>query len=61
MDARKREREKLGSVNLRADEETSKYEIEIKKMENDRQDLVQAISKLKDSISELNQKEGKGS
>ena len=56
LDARKREREKLGSVNLRADEETSKYEIEIKKMENDRQDLVQAISKLKDSISELNQK-----
>ena len=56
LDAKKREREKLGSVNLRADEETSKYEIEIKKMENDRQDLVQAISKLKDSISELNQK-----
>ncbi len=56
LDARKREREKLGSVNLRADEETSKYEIEIKKMESDRQDLVQAISKLKESISELNQK-----
>ena len=29
LDAKKREREKLGSVNLRADEETSKYEIEI--------------------------------
>jgi len=56
LDAKKREREKLGSVNLRADEETNKYEVEIKKMENDRQDLVQAISKLKDSISELNQK-----
>ena len=56
LDAKKREREKLGSVNLRADEETSKYEIEIKKMENDRQDLAEAISKLKDSISELNQK-----
>ncbi len=56
LDAKKREREKLGSVNLRADEETSKYEIEIKKMENDRQDLVQAITKLKESISELNQK-----
>ncbi len=56
LDARKREREKLGSVNLRADEETSKYEIEIKKMENDRQDLVEAIAKLKESISELNQK-----
>ena len=31
LDEKKREREKLGSVNLRADEETSKYEIEIKK------------------------------
>ncbi len=56
LDAKKREREKLGSVNLRADEETSKYETEIKKMENDRQDLANAISKLKDSINELNQK-----
>ena len=56
LDAKKRDREKLGSVNLRADEETSKYEVEIKKMENDRRDLVEAISKLKVSISELNQK-----
>tara|TARA_B100000579_G_scaffold435308_1_gene458229 strand:+ start:832 stop:3405 length:2574 start_codon:yes stop_codon:yes gene_type:complete len=56
LDAKKREREKLGSVNLRADEETTKYEVEIKKMETDRQDLVQAISKLKESINELNQK-----
>ena len=56
LDEKKREREKLGSVNLRADEETSKYEIEIKKMEQDRQDLVSAIIKLKESINELNQK-----
>ena len=56
LDAKKRNREKLGSVNLRADEETSKYEIEIKKMEQDRQDLVTAIIKLKESINELNQK-----
>ena len=56
LDERKREREKLGSVNLRADEETSKYEDEIKKMEKDRQDLVTAIIKLKESITELNQK-----
>ena len=56
LDAKKRERDKLGSVNLRADEETSKYEYEIKKMEKDRQDLVTAIIKLKESISELNQK-----
>ena len=56
LDKKKREREKLGSVNLRADEETNKYEVEIKKMEQDREDLVSAIIKLKESISELNQK-----
>ena len=56
LDEKKREREKLGSVNLRADEETSKYEVEIKKMARDRQDLVTAIIKLKESINELNQK-----
>ena len=56
LDEKKRQRDKLGSVNLRADEETSKYEIEIKKMEQDRQDLVTAIIKLKESINELNQK-----
>ena len=56
LDSRKREREKLGSVNLRADEETNKYETEIKKKEQDRQDLVTAILKLKESINELNHK-----
>ena len=56
LDEKKREREKLGSVNLRADEETNRYEIEIKKMEQDREDLVSAIIKLKESINELNQK-----
>jgi len=56
LDARKRNREKLGSVNLRADEETNKYKTEIKTMEQDRQDLVSAIIKLKESINELNQK-----
>ena len=56
LDKKKQEREKLGSVNLKADEETNKYEVEIKKMEEDRADLVTAIIKLKESISELNQK-----
>ncbi|MDA9650551.1 AAA family ATPase [Candidatus Pelagibacter sp.] len=56
LDKKKQEREKLGSVNLKADEETNKYEEEIKKMEQDRSDLVTAIMKLKDSINELNQK-----
>ena len=56
LDEKKRDREKLGSVNLRADEETNKYVEEIKKMEKDREDLVTAIIKLKESINELNQK-----
>ncbi len=56
LDKKKQGREKLGSVNLKADEETNKYEIEIKKMEQDRADLVTAIVKLKESINELNQK-----
>jgi len=56
LDKKKQEREKLGSVNLKADEETNKYEIEIKKMEQDRSDLVTAIAKLKESINKLNQK-----
>jgi chromosome segregation protein len=56
LDKKKQKREKLGSVNLKADEETNKYEIEIKKMEQDRSDLVTAIAKLKESINKLNQK-----
>jgi len=56
LDKKKQEREKLGSVNLKADEETNKYETEIQKMEQDRADLVSAIIKLKESINELNKK-----
>ncbi len=52
----KKDRESLGSVNLRADVETEKYKVAIKKMEDDRADLVSAIVKLKSSINELNQK-----
>ena len=56
LDKKKRDRDNLGSVNLRADEETGKYKDEITKMEKDREDIVAAITKLKDSINELNQK-----
>ncbi len=56
LDKKKRDRENLGSVNLRADEETGKYKDDITKMEQDREDIVTAITKLKDSINELNQK-----
>ena len=52
----KKQRDSLGSVNLKADEETKKIETEIKKMEDDRADLYSAIVKLKASIDELNQK-----
>ena len=56
LDKKKRDRDNLGSVNLRADEETGKYKDEITKMEKDREDIVSAIAKLKESINQLNQK-----
>ena len=56
LDAKKNERDRLGSVNLRADEETQEHKSIIKKMEQDREDLVSAIAKLRTSINELNQK-----
>jgi len=56
LDSKKNERDRLGAVNLRADEETEEYKGSIKKMEKDREDLVSAISKLRTSINELNQK-----
>ena len=43
LDQKKREREKLGSVNLRADEETNKYEIEIKKWNKTEKILFQQL------------------
>ena len=56
LDSKKNVRERLGSVNLRADEETEQYKITIDKMEKDREDLVSGITKLRNSINELNQK-----
>ena len=56
LDAKKNQREKLGSVNLRADEESEKHRTTIIKMEKDREDLVTAIAKLRNAINELNQK-----
>ena len=52
----KKNRESMGSVNLRADIETENFKATIKKMEDDREDLVSAIVKLKTSINELNQR-----
>ena len=56
LDKKKRQREALGSVNLRADEETRQFKDNIIKMEKDREDLVTAIIKLRSGINELNQK-----
>ena len=56
LEKMKKSREAMGSVNLRADIETEKFKSTIKKMEDDRTDLVSAIVKLKTSINELNQR-----
>ena len=56
LDSKKNERERLGAVNLRADQETEQYKSVIVKMEKDREDLVSAISKLRSGINDLNQK-----
>ena len=56
LDGKKNARERLGSVNLRADVETEKFKLSINKMEKDRDDLISGITKLRSSINELNQK-----
>ena len=56
LEKMRKTREQMGSVNLRADVETEKFRVTIKKMEEDRADLVSAIVKLKTSINELNQR-----
>ena len=56
LDKKKRQRESLGSVNLKANEETEIFKKDIDKMEKDREDLVNAIMKLRASINELDQK-----
>ena len=50
------ERDNMGAVNLRADDETKNLENQISKMMDDRKDLMAGILKLKSSINELNQK-----
>ena len=50
----KAERERLGGVNLRAEEEAEELEQEITNMESEREDLEQAILRLRQGISSLN-------
>jgi chromosome segregation protein len=52
----KEERDNMGAVNLRADDETKNFENQITKMMEDRKDLLAGILKLKSSINQLNQK-----
>lgn len=49
-----REREGLGGVNLRADEEVLEQEERLTAMNDERQDLMAAIARLREGIDELN-------
>ena len=49
-----RERDALGAVNLRAEEEAVEYGDRLNAMREERSDLTQAIAKLRDGIDELN-------
>ncbi len=48
------DRERLGAVNLRADEEAQAVDEQLKKMRSEKDDLAQAINKLRGGISSLN-------
>jgi chromosome segregation protein len=49
-----RQRDELGAVNLRAEEEVNEYESRLDTLGKERADLVTAIAKLRDGIDELN-------
>lgn len=49
-----RERENMGAVNMRADEEASEQEERLSALSTERQDLVSAISRLREGIDSLN-------
>ncbi|MBL9012444.1 MAG: AAA family ATPase [Alphaproteobacteria bacterium] len=54
VDRLKRERESLGGVNLRADEEAQEYEARLTSMQAEKADLESAIAKLRGAIGSLN-------
>jgi len=54
LDRLKRERESLGGVNLRAEEEARELSEQLATMTSEREDLVSAIAKLRQGISSLN-------
>ncbi|HUD52765.1 chromosome segregation SMC family protein [Parvibaculum sp.] len=54
LDRLKRERESLGGVNLRAEEESRELTEQLETMTTEREDLVSAIAKLRQGIGSLN-------
>jgi chromosome segregation protein len=54
LDRLRRERERLGAVNLRAEEELSEVEVQHTSLTTERDDLVEAIKKLRLGIQSLN-------
>jgi len=54
----KRERENMGAVNLRADQESEEVGAQLEQLSSERQELEEAIAKLRQGISTLN-KEGR--
>src|SRR5947209_8429895 len=58
LESQKSERERLGAVNLRADEELAEIEASRERMIAERDDLTEAIKKLRTAIGNLN-KEGR--
>ena len=58
LDQLTRERERLGAVNLRAEEEAGEIEAELTRLTAEREDLEKAIRRLRQGIGQLN-KEGR--
>jgi chromosome segregation protein len=54
LDEGKRERERLGAVNLRAEEELAEVEAQHERLTTERDDLVEAIKRLRTAIGSLN-------
>ena len=54
LDRIKRERERLGAVNLRAEEELREVEAQHDKLASERDDLIEAIKRLRQGIHSLN-------
>ena len=54
VDRLHRERETMGPVNLRAEQESNEMDEQINSLNEEREDLIQAIEKLRHGIAELN-------